>query len=137
MRIKLLVRVEDGSLTSQTVDNLPVVERSSVNTQALIQEGQSLLIGGLMRQSSNDAVDKVPFLGDIPLLGNLFKTRNENRGHVERLFLISPRLAPSRSTLASAAVGAGLVETPRGLSPARENDPMPMPGIAPAPEATR
>ncbi|MFL6700003.1 MAG: type III secretion system outer membrane ring subunit SctC [Vitreoscilla sp.] len=123
VRIKLLVRIEDGSLTSQTVDNLPVVERSSVNTQALIQEGQSLLIGGMMRQSTNNGVDKVPFLGDIPLLGNLFKTRNENNEHVERLFLISPRLAPSRSTLASAAVGAGLVDTPRGLAPASENTP--------------
>jgi len=127
VRIKLLVRIEDGSLTSQTVDNLPVVERSSVNTQALIQEGQSLLIGGMMRQSSNNAVDKVPFLGDIPLIGNLFKTRNENNEHVERLFLISPRLAPSRSTLASAAVGAGLVDTPRGLAPASENTPWPAP----------
>ena len=125
VRIKLLVAIEDGSLTTQTVDNLPVVERSSVNTQALIQEGQSLLIGGMMRQSTNNDVDKVPFLGDIPLIGNLFKTRNENSEHVERLFLISPRLAPSHSTLASAAVGAPLVDTPRGMAPASENEPLP------------
>ena len=130
VRIKLLVRIEDGSLTSQTVDNLPVVERSSVNTQALIQEGQSLLIGGMMRQSTNNDVDKVPFLGDIPLLGNLFKTRSEGNEHIERLFLISPRLAPSRSTLASAAVGAGLADPPRGLAPASENTPWPPAGEA-------
>ena len=133
VRIKLLVRIEDGSLTSQTVDNLPVVERSSVNTQAMIQEGQSLLIGGMMRQTSSNDVDKVPFLGDIPLIGNLFKTRNENNEHVERLFLISPRLAPSHSTLASAAVGAGLVDTPRGLAPAGVN---PSGILAPLPPAT-
>ena len=133
VRIKLLVRIEDGSLTTQTVDNLPVVERSSVNTQALIQEGQSLLIGGMMRQSTSNDVDKVPFLGDIPLIGNLFKTRNENNEHIERLFLISPRLAPSRSTLASAAVGAGLVDTPRGLAPASENTPWAAPAPTPAP----
>ena len=123
VRIKLLVRIEDGSLTTQTVDSLPVVERSSVNTQALIQEGQSLLIGGMMRQSTSNDIDKVPFLGDIPLIGNLFKTRNENNEHIERLFLISPRLAPSHSTLASAAVGTGLVDVPRGLAPASENAP--------------
>ncbi len=130
VRIKLLVKIEDGSLTTQTVDNLPVVERSSVNTQALIQEGQSLLIGGMMRQSTSNDVDKVPFLGDIPLIGNLFKTRNENNEHIERLFLISPRLAPSRSTLASAAVGARLIDTPRGFAPASENEPVPVPAVS-------
>jgi type III secretion protein C len=120
VRIKLLVKIEDGSLTSQTVDNLPVVERSSVDTQALIQEGQSLLIGGLMRQSTNNGVDKVPLLGDIPILGNLFKSRNDTTDHVERLFLISPRLTPAHSTLAAAALGAGLQQ---GLAPGAEDAP--------------
>ncbi len=97
-RIKLLVQIEDGGLTGQSVDNLPIVERSGINTQALISEGESLLIGGMVRDSSTAGVDKVPVLGDIPLLGNLFKTQRKGGQRVERMFLITPRLASSKAT---------------------------------------
>lgn len=96
-RIKLLVQIEDGGLTGQSVDQLPIVERSGINTQALISEGESLLIGGMVRDSSNAGVDKVPVLGDIPLLGNLFKTQRKGGQRVERMFLITPRLASSKA----------------------------------------
>lgn len=95
-RIKLLVQIEDGGLTGQSVDNLPIVERSGINTQALISEGESLLIGGMVRDSSTAGVDKVPVLGDIPVLGNLFKTQRKGGQRIERMFLITPRLASSR-----------------------------------------
>jgi type III secretion protein C len=97
-RIKLLVQIEDGGLTGQSVDNLPIVERSGINTQALISEGESLLIGGMVRDSSTAGVDKVPLLGDIPLLGNLFKTQRKGGQRIERMFLITPRLASSKAT---------------------------------------
>lgn len=97
-RIKLLVQIEDGGLTGQSVDNLPIVERSGINTQALISEGESLLIGGMVRDSATAGVDKVPVLGDIPLLGNLFKTQRKGGQRIERMFLITPRLASSRAT---------------------------------------
>jgi type III secretion protein C len=96
-RIKLLVQIEDGGLTGQSVDQLPIVERSGINTQALISEGESLLIGGMVRDSSNAGVDKVPVLGDLPLLGNLFKTQRKGGQRVERMFLITPRLASSKA----------------------------------------
>lgn len=96
-RIKLLVQIEDGGLTGQSVDNLPIVERSGINTQALISEGESLLIGGMVRDSSTAGVDKVPLLGDIPLLGNLFKTQRKGGQRIERMFLITPRLASSKA----------------------------------------
>jgi len=96
-RIKLLVQIEDGGLTGQSVDNLPIVERSGINTQALISEGESLLIGGMVRDSSNAGVDKVPVLGDIPVLGNLFKTQRKGGQRIERMFLITPRLASSKA----------------------------------------
>ncbi len=51
--------------------------RSSINTQALIYEGESLLIGGLTREASDSGVEKIPLLGDIPIIGHLFKTQRE------------------------------------------------------------
>ena len=91
-RIRVLIGIEDGSLSGQTVDSIPIVDRSSVNTQALILEGESLLLGGLTADMDSNDVDKIPLLGDIPLLGNLFKKQQKVRSRTERLFLITPRL---------------------------------------------
>ncbi|EGJ10700.1 type III secretion outer membrane pore, YscC/HrcC family protein, partial [Rubrivivax benzoatilyticus JA2 = ATCC BAA-35] len=106
VRIKLLVAIEDGALSQQQVDQIPVVERASINTQALIFEGESLLVGGLTREASSNGVTKVPFLGDIPVLGNLFKSSVDSLRRTERLFLISPRLVPARRVAATAPEGA-------------------------------
>jgi type III secretion protein C len=96
VRIKLLVNIEDGAFTNNRVDTLPVVSRSALSTQALIFEGESLLVGGLVRQSNGDQVTKVPLLGDIPLLGALFRTTKKNDERIERMFLIQPRLSSGR-----------------------------------------
>jgi len=131
VRIKLLVAIEDGSVTGRNVDNIPVVERSAINTQALIQEGESLLIGGLVRESSGSNVDKIPLLGDIPVVGNLFKTRSETKGRVERMFLISPRLAaPGR---AAAAAARALNAAPPSAGAASAATPAPAPKTTPVP----
>jgi len=97
-RIRMMVQIEDGSvIVQQTASNgqnvnIPLVTRKAVNTQALIDEGQSLLLGGLISDTDTNNTDKIPVLGDIPLLGNLFKRAQKNRERIERLFLITPRL---------------------------------------------
>ena len=92
-RIRVLISIEDGSISGQSVDAIPIVDRASVNTQALILEGESLLLGGLTSDIDANNEDKIPFLGDIPVVGNLFKKQRRQRDRVERLFLITPRLA--------------------------------------------
>ena len=103
VRIKLLVQIEDGSIEQQQVDQIPVVQRSSINTQALIVAGESLLIGGMVKETTREGVTKVPFLGDIPVVGNLFKTTSDQNERVERLFLISPRLIPANRPMSATA----------------------------------
>ena len=135
-RIKLLVAVEDGSISKLQVDQIPVVDRSTVNTQALIQEGESLLIGGMTRESSDRGVDRVPMLGDLPVVGNLFRNRSESTSRLERLILITPRLVQSGRQLA-AQVPAPL--TAPAPPPAPVVSPAParaaVPAAAPAPAA--
>ncbi len=97
-RIRTIVQIEDGSVNvNQTnlagqVVNVPLVARKAVNTQALIDEGQSLLLGGLITDQNEKHDGKIPLLGDIPLLGNLFRQVEKDRQRFERLFLITPRL---------------------------------------------
>jgi type III secretion protein C len=95
-RIKMRVSIEDGSLSTRTVDTLPVVDRASINTQAMIFEGESLLVGGITRDSRTEAETRVPGLADLPWVGALFRNRQMQSERLERLFLITPRLAPAR-----------------------------------------
>lgn len=102
-RIRLLVGIEDGDVSVSATNsrnqiiNYPSVTRAAVNTQALINENESLLLGGLVRNLSGSDVDKIPGLGDIPVLGRLFKREAKRYERTERLFLITPRLVPVSS----------------------------------------
>jgi type III secretion protein C len=131
VRIKMLVAIEDGSLSTRTVDTLPVVDRSSINTQALIFEGESLLVGGITRESSNDEATKVPVLGDVPVIGALFRSTSKSNSRVERMFLISPRLSSGRRV---AVEPAGSRPAPPASAPGNST---PTPAPAPAPVSNR
>ena len=102
-RFKLQVRIEDGNTNSgQQVDQIPVVNRNAIATQAVVGDGQSLLIGGYVIEERRDGRSGVPILSDVPGLGWLFGQRSGSTSRSERLFLITPRLV-SVSSLTSAA----------------------------------
>jgi len=134
-RIKLLVQVEDGNLTPAQVDQIPVVERSTIQTQALITEGESLLIGGMVRDSSGSGVSKVPVLGDVPVLGHLFRTDKQNNSRIERMFLITPRLAPAGRPAGDSALRGGGAPLPPSPSPSPSSSPSSGGAAASAPDA--
>ncbi|WP_244911094.1 type III secretion system outer membrane ring subunit SctC [Burkholderia humptydooensis] len=90
--VRLQVFIEDGMLSSRRVDELPVTSRSTITTQAIVRDGESLLIGGYVRDANDGREAKVPLLGDIPLLGALFRFRSTQVDRQERLFLITPKL---------------------------------------------
>jgi type III secretion protein C len=92
-RIRLLLDIQDGALTNQNVGAIPVVQQSSVSTEAVIVDGQSLLVGGMISQSKVDGGSKIPVLADLPVVGGLFRSGSTSSDHIERLFLITPRLS--------------------------------------------
>jgi type III secretion protein C len=91
-RIKLAVRIEDGTISGQSVDQIPIVQRSTIDTQAFVREGESLLIGGYENDVRNDTQVGVPGLSSIPLLGRLFKFNEKEVTHVQRLFMLTPHV---------------------------------------------
>ncbi len=92
--IKLAIKIEDGALTSQQVDSIPVVRRSSIGTQAYINNGDALLIGGYAQEIDNNTDVGVPGLSKIPVFGRLFRFDEKRKQRVERLFLLTPRVMP-------------------------------------------
>jgi type III secretion protein C len=90
--VRMLIKIEDGGLTDQEVDRLPVVQRTTINTQSLVAEGSTLLIAGYAQERESRDRTAVPGLSRIPVLGNLFKSSSNSRTRVERLFMITPRV---------------------------------------------
>lgn len=103
LRTKLQVVVEQGRLNATVVDGIPGTSNSIINTEAIIRQGESLLIGGITIDSEFDFKSKTPGLGDIPVAGNLFKKRQKGGQYLERLILITPRIISSGASGSVAA----------------------------------
>jgi type IV pilus assembly protein PilQ len=71
---------------------VPSIDTSKVTTQVLVENGGTVVIGGVYTQVASDGVDKVPFLGDIPVLGYLFRRSTKIDNKNELLIFITPRI---------------------------------------------
>ena len=75
----------------------PSINTKSVQTQVLVENGGTVVIGGIFEQEEREDISKVPWLGDIPYLGNLFKTRNNTKNKTEMLIFLTPKVVTDRS----------------------------------------
>jgi type IV pilus assembly protein PilQ len=73
------------------------IDTKHVRTQVLVENGGTVVIGGIFTQSERDDVTKVPLLGDIPFLGYLFKTKTRSTSKTELLVFITPKVVTDRS----------------------------------------
>jgi type III secretion protein C len=131
--VKLAINIGDDSLAAETVDNIPIVRRRSVNTQAMVGEGKSLLIAGYSSESKSTADSGVPGLSAIPVLGRLFKYSEDKGGRLERFYLLTPRFVlPDSGATVNTTVGAapsaqGAPSAPVALPPTA----VAVPGVRP------
>ncbi len=70
-----------------------------VKTQVLVENGGTVVIGGIYEQQSNDTVTKVPLLGDIPYVGNLFKTKTQDSQRTELLVFLTPKVVTEKAAV--------------------------------------
>jgi len=82
----LVTRVQVAS------SNVPVVDTRKVNTIALVKDGQAVVLGGLRKKETSMQVNKVPLLGDVPVLGRLFRFEGESTATTELVVFITPRI---------------------------------------------
>lgn len=93
-RVWLTMALEDGGFESVTVDSMPMTRSSSIETQALVVEGESLLLAGYLRDIEESADWGIPWLRDIPLIGWLFGGTSINNETVQRMFILTPYVIP-------------------------------------------
>jgi len=82
-----------GSLTSAG----PAINTKRVKTEVLVENGGTVVIGGIFTQEEQNDVNKVPLLGDIPFLGYLFQNRVKTTKKTEMLIFITPKIVTDRS----------------------------------------
>ncbi|EOC51251.1 TPA: type IV pilus secretin PilQ [Neisseria meningitidis] len=68
------------------------ISTKNLNTQAMVENGGTLIVGGIYEEENGNTLTKVPLLGDIPVIGNLFKTRGKKTDRRELLIFITPRI---------------------------------------------
>jgi pilus assembly protein CpaC len=96
-RISMRVRPEVSELSTQGAITLngfqvPAITTRRTETTVELGSGQSFMIAGLMSAGSQQAIEKAPGLGDVPILGNLFRSREFRRGETELVIVVTPYL---------------------------------------------
>jgi general secretion pathway protein D len=104
--IQLKVEQEDSSPGAKLADSADIsTNKRSIKTTILIEDGGIIVLGGLMQDTVTESEDRVPVLGAVPLLGNLFKSRSGSRQKSNLLVFLRPRIL--RDQPATEAVSAG------------------------------
>src|SRR6185295_9254415 len=77
----------------------PTTNQRTIKTVAVMHDGETIVLGGLQKEGLTDSVDKVPVLGDIPVIGRLFQTRSKQRTKQDLLIVITPYVIRDESDL--------------------------------------
>ena len=91
-RVSLMVDIEDGAINAIPNTDMPEVQKSTISTQAILDNQESLVIGGYDVDSSGNRISAVPGISKVPLVGGLFSSRDATSQSRQRLFIITPRV---------------------------------------------
>jgi len=84
---------------SATGGFVPSIDTRNIQTQVLVKDGQTVVLGGIMETERRDSVKKVPGLGDVPVLGGLFRTKSKINNRDELLIFVTPKILREGSTV--------------------------------------
>ena len=79
-------------LPSATGGSVPSIDTRTITTQVLVNDGQTVVLGGILETERRDGVNKVPFLGDVPGLGYLFRSKTKTDNKDELLIFVTPKI---------------------------------------------
>jgi type II secretory pathway component GspD/PulD (secretin) len=97
-----------STITAIDAQNVPQTSSREADTTVMIKDGETMVIGGLIREEDITTMMKIPILGDLPLIGEIFRSRNHTNRKSEILVVITPRI------VRSGAAGPGPTEAARG-----------------------
>jgi general secretion pathway protein D len=102
--VDMIVNIEISQLTSDLVNDQPVRTVMETTTNMIVRDGQTLLLGGILFQKDSRVEHKVPLLGDLPLVGGLFRHTEVNLTNNEMFVFMTPRVIDEPNTALPEAI---------------------------------
>ena len=88
-----------GAFIGTSTGTIPSIDTKKVNTQVLVDNGDTVVLGGIFEQETRTTVNKVPFLGDLPIVGHLFKRTTKQDDKTELLIFVTPKIVKDTLTV--------------------------------------
>lgn len=85
-----------GETVSTSTGDAVAIDTQEIQTQVLVENGETIVLGGIFQQTSNDGVNKVPLFGDLPVLGALFRNTTTLQQKRELLIFVTPKIVTER-----------------------------------------
>ncbi len=102
-RVSMKLKVTNDSIGEEVPSGfggfIPSIDTNEVQTDVLVDNGQTIVLGGVYTQDKSDSVSRVPFFSDLPLLGFLFKSTTIRDDKAELLIFITPKIISEQLTL--------------------------------------
>jgi len=93
--LELEQEVSNVAPGTSTTSTTPTIQQRRVKTQVVVNDAESLMLGGLIQDSRTRGASQVPILGDVPIFGNAFKDKTDSAGKTELLIMITPHVVRS------------------------------------------
>ena len=110
---------------TETVSDSPAIFERMINTEVVADSGQAVILGGLISENSSYSEGKVPFLGDLPILGSLFRSNNDEVIKTELIVMVTPRIIESSNEwddIKSSFTDQMQALDPKFMSPSKAQD---------------
>jgi type IV pilus assembly protein PilQ len=92
-RIVMTIKVEKSEPDfTNVVDGIPTITKRNANTELVVNDGETVVLGGIISKSEGESESGVPFLSDIPLLGWLFKKKSKFENQAELMIFLTPTI---------------------------------------------
>lgn len=91
-KLVLDLTVNQDTVGSRVVNNVPAIETKEIQTHVLVNNGETIVLGGIYKQTQAEMIERVPFLGKIPLVGALFKRTLNTDKRDELLIFVTPKI---------------------------------------------
>jgi len=119
--VRMTIYQENSSVTSTSVTAGPTTDKSAIETTVVVDDGQIMVLGGLLKDEYSGTISKVPFLGDIPFIGGLFRSDNRTRNKSNLMVFLRPVII--RTQEAANALSMDRYEQIRAMQ--KDNQPSP------------
>jgi len=133
--IRLKISQQVTKVTSDSTEKAPTTLKRTAKTTVVVKDNETIVIGGLINDSTEVGISKVPLLGDIPLLGWLFKSKTVKREKTNLYVFLTPHIVRTQQEAAKLyqEKRETMGEVEEGIIKLNEKKPEPKPPVAPAP----